>query len=182
MAVAVGVGHCRDWSIGRLSRFVVDGGGDRREAGLDVRPVRGHPNHDVGDAHCPEIGRHLSRVVAWLKGIAELVRFDGRVAVPSYDCAAVIGPRRGVLSVVTRVLAIVCAIASATLGAYCVMLVYAAATFEHDSLPGPAVLYMVAVAVGLAAALFGGLSHLLWRVNKRRVASDQPAGRFGREE
>jgi hypothetical protein len=98
---------------------------------------------------------------------------------PSYDCAAVISPKRGVLSVVTRVIAIVCAIAAATLGVYCVMLVYAAATFEHDSLPGPAVLYMVAVAVGLAAVLFGGLSHVLWRVSKRQVASARPVGREG---
>jgi TRAP-type C4-dicarboxylate transport system permease small subunit len=86
----------------------------------------------------------------------------------------VISPKRGVLSVVTRVIAIVCAIAAAALGVYCVMLVYAAATFEHDSLPGPAVLYMVAVAVGLAAVLFGGLSHVLWRVSKRQVASARP--------
>jgi hypothetical protein len=54
----------------------------------------------------------------------------------------VITQKRGVLSVVTRVIALVCAIASAALAVYCVMLVYAATTFEHDSLPGPAVLSM----------------------------------------
>jgi hypothetical protein len=70
-----------------------------------------------------------------------------------------------VLSVVTRVIALVCAIASASLAVYCVML-YAATTFEHDSLPGPAVLSMVAVGVGLAAVLAGGLSHVLWRVSR----------------
>ena len=96
---------------------------------------------------------------------------------PSYHCAALIGPKRGVLPVVTRVIALVCAVASATLGVYCIMLVYAAATFEHDSLPGPAVLSMVAVGVGLAAVLSGGLSHVLWRVSKRQVASDRPVGR-----
>lgn len=47
------------------------------------------------------------------------------------------------------------------------MLVYAAMTFEHDSLPGPVVLYLVAVAVGLVAVLCGGLSHVLWRMSKR---------------
>jgi hypothetical protein len=92
-----------------------------------------------------------------------------------------ISQKRGVLFVVTRVIALVCAIAAATLGVYCVMLVYAAATFEHDSLPGPAVLSIVAVGVGLAAVLCGGLSHVLWRVSKRQVASARPAGRFGRE-
>jgi len=75
-----------------------------------------------------------------------------------------------VLSVVTRVFAVVCAVASAILAIYCVMLVYAAATFEHDSLPGPAVLSMVAIGVGLAAVLCGGLSHVLWRTSKRRAA------------
>jgi hypothetical protein len=79
--------------------------------------------------------------------------------------------KRGVLFVVTRVIALVCAIASATLGVYCVMLVYAAMTFEHDSLPGPAVLSIVAVGVGLAAVLLGGLSHVLWRVGKRQVCT-----------
>jgi hypothetical protein len=85
------------------------------------------------------------------------------------------------LSVVTRVIALVCAIASATLVVYCVTLVYAAATFEHDSLPGPAVLSMVAVGVGLAALLCGGLSHVLWRVSKRQMGSARPAGSSGRE-
>ncbi len=78
---------------------------------------------------------------------------------------------RGVLSTVSRVAAVVCAIASATLAVYCVVLVYAAATFSHDSLPGPAVLYMVAVGVGLTAVLCGGLAHVLWRVSKRAPAS-----------
>jgi hypothetical protein len=100
---------------------------------------------------------------------------------PSYDCAGMIGQKRGVLSVVTRVIALVCAIASATLAVYCVMLVHAATTFEHESLPGPAVLSMVAVGVALAAVLSGGLSHVLWRVSKRQVASARPAGRVGRE-
>jgi hypothetical protein len=81
-----------------------------------------------------------------------------------------------VLSVVTRVLAIISAIASAVLAVYCVTLAYAAATFEHDSLPGPAVLSMVAVAVGLAALLCGGLAHVLWRVSKREVASERSGG------
>jgi hypothetical protein len=103
------------------------------------------------------------------------------VASPSYDCAAMIGQQRGALSAVTRVIALVGAIASATLGVYCAVLVYAAATFEHDSLPGPAVLFMVAVGVGLAAVLAGGLSHVLWRVSKRQVASARPAGRLGHE-
>ena len=94
---------------------------------------------------------------------------------------ALISLKRGALSVVTRVIAVVCAVASATLAVYCVMLVYAATTFEHDSLPGPAVLFMVAVGVGLGAVLCGGLSHVLWRVSKRQVASAQPTGRFGRE-
>jgi len=105
---------------------------------------------------------------------------DPRSRGPSYDCA-LNSQKRGVLSVVTRLVALVCAIASATLAVYCVMLVYAATTFEHDSLPGPAVLSMVAVGVGLAAVLCGGLSHVLWRVSKRQVASAQPTGRFGRE-
>jgi hypothetical protein len=88
---------------------------------------------------------------------------------------------RGALAVVTGVIALVCAIASATLAAYCVTLVYAAMTFEHDSLPGPAVLSMVAVAVGLAAILCGGLSHVLWRVSKRQMTAAKTNGRSGRE-
>jgi hypothetical protein len=75
--------------------------------------------------------------------------------------------QRGALSVITRVGALGCAIAAAILAVYCAMLVYAAATFEHDSLPGPAVLSMVAVGVGLVALLCGGLSHVLWRMSKR---------------
>jgi hypothetical protein len=89
--------------------------------------------------------------------------------------------KRGALSVVTLVIALVCAIASATLAVYCVTLVYAATTFEHDSLPGPAVLSMVAVAVGLAAVLCGGLSHVLWRVSKRQTAAARSTGRSGGE-
>lgn len=77
------------------------------------------------------------------------------------------GRQRGVLSVVARVVAFICAIASATLTVYCGMLVYAATTFEHDSLPGPAVLSIVAVGVGLAAILCAGLTHLLWRAGSR---------------
>ena len=92
-----------------------------------------------------------------------------------------ISHKRGVLSVVTRVIALVCAVASAILAVYCVMLVYAATTFEHDSLPGPAVLTIIAVGVGLAAVLSGGLSHVLWRVSKRQMASARPPGRFARE-
>ena len=76
----------------------------------------------------------------------------------------------------TRVIALGCAIAAAVLTVYCVMLVYAAATFEHDSLPGPAVLSVVAVGVGLVALLCGGLSHLLWRVSKRPLAAARPTG------
>lgn len=77
---------------------------------------------------------------------------------------------------VTRVIALVCAIASAALAVYSVMLVYAAATFEHDSLPGPAVLAMVAVGVGLVAVLCGGLSRVLWRVSKRQKDAAPPSG------
>jgi hypothetical protein len=71
------------------------------------------------------------------------------------------------LSVVARVTAVGCAIVAAILVVYCAMLVYAAATFEHDSLPGPTVLYLVAAGVALAAMLFGGLAHVLWRVRNR---------------
>lgn len=77
---------------------------------------------------------------------------------------------------VTGVIALVCAIASAALAVYCVMLVYAAATFEHDSLPGPAVLGIVAVGVGLVAVLCGGLSRVLWRVSTRLKDSARPNG------
>lgn len=92
-----------------------------------------------------------------------------------YDCCTLTS-RRGALSVLTRVIAIGCAIASATLAVYCVMLVYAAATFEHDSLPGPAVLAMVAVGVGLVAVLCGGLSRVFWRLSKRQEDSVRPHG------
>jgi hypothetical protein len=78
-------------------------------------------------------------------------------------CVALTGRPRGVLSAVRRVIAVVCAIVSATLGLYCFMLVYAATTFTHDSLPGPVVLSMVAVGVGLGAVLCGGVAHVLWK-------------------
>ena len=84
------------------------------------------------------------------------------------------------LSIVTRVLAFGCAIAAAALAVYCVMLVYAAATFEQDSLPGPAVLSIVAVGVGLGALICGGLSHVFWRVSKRQLASARSGGGSGR--
>jgi TRAP-type C4-dicarboxylate transport system permease small subunit len=77
--------------------------------------------------------------------------------------------QRRALPIVARVIAIVCALAAAILAVYCVMLTYAAATFDADSLPGPAVLYMVAVGVGLVAVLCGGFSHVLWRMSKRSV-------------
>lgn len=80
---------------------------------------------------------------------------------------ALMSRNRGMLSILARVIALVCAVASATLAVYCLTLAYAAATFEHDSLPGPAVLSIVAVGVGLAAVLCGGLSHVLWRMSKR---------------
>lgn len=81
---------------------------------------------------------------------------------------------RTVLSVVTRVVAVASGVAGAALGVYSIALVYAAATFEHDSLPGPVVLSMVAVAVGLAAIFFGGLSHVLLRVSRRQRGSAPP--------
>lgn len=76
--------------------------------------------------------------------------------------------RSGTLALVARVAAIICAIAAAVLSAYAVMAVYAGATFEGDSLPGPTVLYMVAVGVGLVAMLCAGLAHVLWRKGKRQ--------------
>lgn len=72
---------------------------------------------------------------------------------------------------ITRVVAVACAIVGAALAVYCVMLAYAAATFEHDSLPGPAVLSMVAVGVGLAAVLFGGLTRVFWRLSAAQPLS-----------
>lgn len=92
---------------------------------------------------------------------------------PSYDCPAVTGRRRA-LSVVARVFALGCGIAAAILAVYSGVLVYAAATFEHDSLPGPVVLSMVALVVGLGALLCGGLSRLLWKAGKRAVDSAPP--------
>lgn len=90
----------------------------------------------------------------------------------SYDRVTLIGHKGGVLFVVMRVIAVVCAITCAALAVYCVMLLYAAITFEHDSLPGPAVLSMVAVGVGLAALFCGGLAHVLWRASKRQRARE----------
>lgn len=86
----------------------------------------------------------------------------------------VTGQARTVLSVVIRVIAVVCGVLAAILGVYCAGLVYAAVTFEHDSLPGPVVLSIVAVGVGLAAILFGGLSHVLLRVSRRQRGSAPP--------
>lgn len=86
------------------------------------------------------------------------------------------------LSVVARVSALVFAIAAAILAVYCVMLVYAAMRFEHDSLPGPVVLSMVAGGVGIGAVLCAGLAHVFWRASHRRVAaaSRRPLGRSSR--
>lgn len=78
------------------------------------------------------------------------------------------------MSVVARAFAVGCGIAAAILAIYSGVLVYAAATFEHDSLPGPVVLSMVALAVGLAALLCGGLSRLLWKAGTRAGASAPP--------
>lgn len=97
---------------------------------------------------------------------------------PSYDYSALAIQQQGALTIVVRVIALLCALAAAILAVYCVTLIYAAATFEHDSLPGPAVLSMVAVGVGLVAALCGGLAHVLWRVSKRQVTAARPNGGF----
>lgn len=91
----------------------------------------------------------------------------GVAARPSYDRAALNRRHGALVAGVTRSVAIICAIASAILAVYCGTLVYAAATFAHDSLPGPEVLSLVAVAVALAAMLCGGLAHVLWKVGKR---------------
>ena len=99
------------------------------------------------------------------------VTLTTHVAGSSYDASELSRQQRTALSVVTRVIALGCAIASAGLAVYCVMLVYAATTFEHDSLPGPAVLFMVAVGVGLVAALCGGVAHLLWRASTRQATA-----------
>lgn len=85
---------------------------------------------------------------------------------------------RSGLSVVTRVIAIISAIAAAALTVYCVLLVYSAATFEHGSLPGPAVLLIVAMGVGLAAVLCAGVAHLLWRWSGRTAPERQLARTF----
>ena len=63
--------------------------------------------------------------------------------------------------------AVVCALAAAILAVYAAVAVYAGATFDADSLPGAAVLYIVAVGVALAAALCAGLAHGLWRWGRR---------------
>ena len=72
-------------------------------------------------------------------------------------------------SPLARPAAVLCGLAAAVLGAYGAMLVYAAATFEGDSLPGPLVLYMAAIGVALAALLSAGLAHVLWRRSRRRL-------------
>lgn len=69
--------------------------------------------------------------------------------------------------VAARVSIVACAIASAVLGVYGGMLVYAAATFDSDGPPGSMVLYMAAFAVLLAALLLGGMAHVAWNANKR---------------
>lgn len=67
-----------------------------------------------------------------------------------------------------RVASLIFALAAAILAIYGVALVYAAATFEGDSLPGPLVLAMVAAAVGLGALLCAGLARWLWQKGKKR--------------
>lgn len=64
--------------------------------------------------------------------------------------------------------AVLFGVAAAILGVYAVVAVYAGVTFEGDSLPGPAVLYMVAVGVALGAMLCAGLAHVLWRKGKQQ--------------
>lgn len=74
----------------------------------------------------------------------------------------------GTAALGARVASIVFALAAAVLAVYGVMLVYAAVTFEGDSLPGPVVLYMVAAGVGVGALLCAGLAHVLRRKGQRR--------------
>lgn len=76
---------------------------------------------------------------------------------------------------IARVLALFCAVAAAALAVYGVLLVYAATSVEYDSLPGPAVLSMVAAGVALAALLCGGLAHVFWRVSKRQETTGRPS-------
>lgn len=64
--------------------------------------------------------------------------------------------------------AVICGLAAAVLALYGAGLVYAGATFEGDSLPGPMVLYMVAIAVLLGALLCAGLARILWRRSTRQ--------------
>jgi hypothetical protein len=80
---------------------------------------------------------------------------------------------------VARVIAFISALAAAALAVYCVLLVYAAATVEYSSLPGPAVLSIVAVGVGLAAVLCAGVAHLLWRWSNRMGAEPPLTRKFG---
>lgn len=74
----------------------------------------------------------------------------------------------GTTALTARMASIIFALAAAVLAAYGGMLVYAAATFEGDSLPGPVVLYMVAAGVGIGALLCAGLAHVLWRWARRQ--------------
>lgn len=72
------------------------------------------------------------------------------------------------LLLLSRAGAAICGAVAAILAVYAGILVYAGATFEGDGLPGPMVLYMVAVGLGLAALLCAGLAHVLWRRGKPR--------------
>jgi hypothetical protein len=114
---------------------------------------------------------HISYTNAYFDGegagkVASGLGCEGRSCGPARPVVSwrrLTGQQRGALSIVSRVIAVVSATIAAILAIYCVALVYAAATFEHDSLPGPAVLSMVAVGVGLAALLCGGLALVLWK-------------------
>ena len=88
----------------------------------------------------------------------------------SVDSLAMTPPRNQTLLLLARVGAVLCGAAAAILGVYAVIAVYAGATFEGESLPGPTVLYMVAVAVALGALFCGGLSRILWQWAKRHSA------------
>jgi hypothetical protein len=80
-----------------------------------------------------------------------------------------VNPERGrSVALVGRAAAVILALAGGALTIYAGLLVYAGATFEGDSLPGPTVLYMVAVGVGLAALSCAGLARVLWRWAARR--------------
>lgn len=81
-----------------------------------------------------------------------------------------------------RIVAVMCGVAAVVLGVYAVIGVYAGATFDEDSLPGPTVLYMVAVGVGLVALLCAGLAKILWEwANRHRArgASDRNKAESG---